>query len=455
MSDAVGGSKPFWSDHEICMDRDGLPHYTGAQPHLMKEYRRRVLFAYGSLEGDGDTPEKEAADLSRKQKRFAMKLINCLHGEAWKAVESLTLEPEKLKKEDSYTLILDALQFLEKEGVIRKTEAFDKFFEQTTRRRGDPVDQYLRKKIQSWEELCDLDDKSSMSEDLLSYFVLKGCNLSREDRRAILLANQSAYERKGIMQSLRVSFHDLHERERSGPGNFRRPGGKMGKKGGYAVHEAEEDEEQWEEAADQAWDDDEEEDESWREEEEAMRVDDAEAQLGSDEGASGDEQIYEAYVAMNKSRSGYQEARKKLREVQKSRGFYKSGFNEDRQNLINREKTKSRCPACHRVGHWAGDPSCPKAGNSGPNRPSGKGKSKGRFVKKGKGKSAYMVSAEPVFFNLADVDEEDAELILSADHCLMVRDEVKRPAWIRMPATQSKMSDARSLCPMLVLNGSS
>lgn len=232
MSDVPNGAKPFWSDYEICMDRDGLPHYTGVQSHLMKEYRRRVFFAYGSLEGDGDTPGKEAADLKRKQRRFATKLVNCLHGEAWKAVEHLTLEPEKLKKEDGYKEVLNALQFLEKEGIIKKTEAFDKFFELTTRRKGDPVDQYLRKKIQAWEELCDLDDKSSMSEDLLSYFVLKGCSLSREDRRAILLANQNAYERKGIMQSLRVSFHDLHERERGhGPGSFRRPGGKAGRKG--------------------------------------------------------------------------------------------------------------------------------------------------------------------------------------------------------------------------------
>ena len=62
MADASSAAKPYWSDHEICMDRDGLPHYTGVHSHLMKEYRRRVLFAYGSLEGDGDTPEKEAAD---------------------------------------------------------------------------------------------------------------------------------------------------------------------------------------------------------------------------------------------------------------------------------------------------------------------------------------------------------------------------------------------------------
>ena len=74
--------------------------------------------------------------------------------------------------------------------------------------------------------------------------------------------------------------------------------------------------------------------------EDAMHAAGDEDQAGSDEGASNDDQVYEAYMAMNKSRSGYQEARKKLREVQKSRGFYKNSFNEDRQHLINREKSK-------------------------------------------------------------------------------------------------------------------
>ena len=99
---ATGGGKPFWSDAEIVVDKDGIPHYTGEVASLMKEYRRRVLFAYATLEGEGDSPEKEAADLDWKQRRFALKLVNCLHGEAWKTVEPLVLEPAKLKKVDGY-----------------------------------------------------------------------------------------------------------------------------------------------------------------------------------------------------------------------------------------------------------------------------------------------------------------------------------------------------------------
>lgn len=213
-SEGSGGGKPFWSDYEVTVDRDGIPHYTGASPALMKEYTRRVKFAFHGLEGEGKDEEAEAADLLKKQMRFGRRLIDALHGEAWRAVEHLVVQPEKLKKKDGYEEVLNALGSIEKEGVIRKTEAFDKFFESTRRARGEAIDAYLRRKNQAWRDLCDLDETSAMSKDLLSYFVLKGCNLSREDRRSILLANKSTYDQAGIEQSLRVSFHDLHEREK-------------------------------------------------------------------------------------------------------------------------------------------------------------------------------------------------------------------------------------------------
>ena len=82
-------SGAFWKDDEIVVDRDGVPHFTGVKPELMREYRKRVLFAYSSLEGDGDTAEKEARDLAKKQKGFAKKLLNGLHGEAWRCCQDL------------------------------------------------------------------------------------------------------------------------------------------------------------------------------------------------------------------------------------------------------------------------------------------------------------------------------------------------------------------------------
>ena len=43
----------------MVIDRSGIPHYTGAKPSLMQEYRRKVLFAYNSLEGEGNDEAKE------------------------------------------------------------------------------------------------------------------------------------------------------------------------------------------------------------------------------------------------------------------------------------------------------------------------------------------------------------------------------------------------------------
>ena len=120
VADGSLASKKFWSDNEIVVDKDGVPHFTGVQPNLMKEYRRRVLFALGSLEGDGDTEAAEKKDLEHKQKRFALKLVNGLHDEAWRAVEHLVMEPERLKKVDGYKEILSALQSIEKESIIKK-----------------------------------------------------------------------------------------------------------------------------------------------------------------------------------------------------------------------------------------------------------------------------------------------------------------------------------------------
>lgn len=424
MADTTSSAgKNFWSDYEIVVDKDGIPHYTGQVPSLMKEYRRRVLFAFSSLEGDGETAEKEAADLLKKQKRFALKLINGLHGEAWKIVEPLVLEPDKLKKKDGYKEIFAALQKIEKETIIKKTEAFDKFFEHSTRKRGEALDGYLRHKIQAWQDLQDLDEDSKMSEDLLSYFILKGSNLSREDRRSVLLANKSTYTREGIEQALRISFHDLHEREK---GQSWRPDSRKGfgksQRRSYAAHEEDE------EFADEAWTIEEEwpekEEEEWQEEAALQAVGEGEEgeEVQSDQGASEDGEVYEAYMAMNKFRSGYKDARKKLRDVQKARGFYKSDVNKDRQQQIDREKQRTRCGACNRLGHWAGDPECPKTGRGGPSK--GKSSGKGRGKSKGgpKGRAAYLVSSEPTLFNLGESEDED-DLVMSEAHCFMVRDE--------------------------------
>ena len=49
----MASSTTFWRDDEVVVDRDGIPHFTGKRPELMREYRKRVLFAFHAHEGDG------------------------------------------------------------------------------------------------------------------------------------------------------------------------------------------------------------------------------------------------------------------------------------------------------------------------------------------------------------------------------------------------------------------
>ena len=398
----------LYRDDEITVDRDGIPHYTGVMPHLMKEHKQRVLFAFAGLEGDGDTEEKERADLEKKQKRFAKRLIDALHGEAWTACQELLKEPEKLRVVKGYELVFAALTTIEKETIIRKTEAFERFFDQSYRKRGQPIDSYLRDKKQAWRELRDLDESSNMSEDLQAYFLLRGCNLSRDDRRAILLANRSSYNGAGIEQALRISFHDLHEKERFRSYEDRSPkkkGSGKGKRSFHANAAQESWDEQWEEDegeeyADEAYE--ETEDQAWQDEGNQI----------SDKGASEDDEIHEAYAAMDKMRKSYRDQRKKLKDMQKSRGFFRGEFTvEERAKAIEQEKSRSRCGACGRLGHWAGDSICP-------NKSSKPAKSKGKGKKGKKSDSANVVSDKPFpsFFTLTHGDvEEFADMVRTDD----------------------------------------
>eukprot|EP00439_Symbiodinium_sp_Y106_P051141 s6716_g6.t2 len=404
----MASDKVYWKDDEIVCDRDGVPHYTGAKPELMREYRRRVLFCYTNLEGSGDDEAKEARSLKKKKARFGKRLLDNLHGEAWRVCQDLLSSPEALRAEDGYKAVLKCLQSIEKVGVVKKTEAFDAFFDKCFRKRGQSIDMYIRERNEKWADLKDLAEVS-MTDDLLAYFLLRGVNLSKEEKRSILLANQSDYSSAGIEKALRVSFFDVHEKERSrdwGPG-ARKPKG-LGKRPQYAhaVEETTQDE-------DDDWECENETDDFYANaaaEEEEGEGPEAEAEAEpseqSDLGASGDDLVYQAYAS-------YKESRKKLREVQKARGFTKprSQHGDDRRQALEREKQRSRCAACNRIGHWAGDPACPKsAGFAGKNHAKGKaGRGKGRGSSKGTSKGkAYLVGDQPLYFSLREDNDDEA-----------------------------------------------
>ena len=390
---------PSWRDDAIMVDRDGIPHYSGAAPGLMTEYRRRVLFAYNNLEGSGDDEQKEARSLAKKRNRFAKRLMDALHGEAWKVCQDL-MTNEDLKKPDGYKLILKELTQIEKVSVVRKTESFEAYFERCYRKKGQSMDNYLRARKQAWDDLKDLSEGLNMSEDLLAFFALKNAGLSREERRQILLANQSSYTMEGIERALRISYHDVHDRERAPAKDWsqspRKPKG-YGKRGyAHAVHEPDADAD-YPDPGSEADQEEDYDDQAYANAAEDEQPDEGEP---SDLGASNDEEVFDAYAT-------YKESRQKLKEIQKNRGFKPKDpgahGQEDRRQAVAREKARTRCSVCNRLGHWAGDRECPKRSPPAGRR---RGSAKGRG-KANKGK-AYYVAEEPAYFTIGDSGDEDA-----------------------------------------------
>ena len=85
---------------------------------------------------------KEAASLKKKQTRFAKRLIDGPHGEAWRACQSLVESSEELRVVDAYEKVFAALQSIHNVGVIKANEAFDIYFKNTYRKIGQTMDSY-------------------------------------------------------------------------------------------------------------------------------------------------------------------------------------------------------------------------------------------------------------------------------------------------------------------------
>ena len=98
-----GHGRSYYRDDEIVVDNQGLPHFTGEKPALLKEYKLRVKLAYNNLDGgDGDEAEFDAK-LRRKQCSFANDLIKALHGKAFRQMQELLNEsPAALRSPDGY-----------------------------------------------------------------------------------------------------------------------------------------------------------------------------------------------------------------------------------------------------------------------------------------------------------------------------------------------------------------
>ena len=193
--------RSFYRDDEITVDRDGIPHFTGEQPTLLKEYKRRVQLGIERIDGSGDEEERRLASNARKQARYRTRLLDGLHGRAWRRCETLTSRIADIKADGGEQIIFEATASLEKESIIGKSEAFTAFFRRSSRRRGQDMSDYIVQKERLWAELQERDGNTALSDDLLTFFLLDGALLTTEEQRAIILATGSTFETAGFQHA--------------------------------------------------------------------------------------------------------------------------------------------------------------------------------------------------------------------------------------------------------------
>ncbi|CAK0792797.1 unnamed protein product [Prorocentrum cordatum] len=370
-----GAGRSYDRDDEIVVDRDGLPHYTGQNPDLLKEYKKRVTLALARLEGSGDDEEAIALSLEKKKRRFRVKLLDGLHGRAWRRAEHFAQETAEVRADGGEWRIFEALATLDKEAIVKKGMAFDSFFKRSFRKRGTDMGEYFSNKEKLREDLQERDENTTLSDDLMAYFLLNGANLADEQKRNIVLNNNSEYNLEIFQHTLTVNFHDLHEKERrSALANTHKQ--KWQNRRGGKANQVEDN---------NSGDEDDITDDEF---EEGANAADDDQEVASDAGASNDDDVFEAY-------SAYDAARKKLKDTQKQRGLFKGEVTfEERQEQIKEEKKRTRCGARGRIGHWAGDAACPKTGKQGDKkfgggRGGGRGSGKPK-AKPGRGGKSYF-----------------------------------------------------------------
>ena len=363
----------FW------VDKDGIPHWDGADMIYMKQYRQRVGLEYEAIFGDTDWAKSQRATLG-------LRMTRGLTGRAWDAVEPLLADLEALKVDGGHKAVIAALEKLDKAEILRKQSKFDDFFKRSLRRHGQEMQEYVRQFERRYTEMTVLDGSTKISDDLYAYFLLENARLQDSQKKLVTMIADSEFETKQFVKCLTTNFHDLHLHERRGPQEkkpFEKRGGKGDRGKGDRAHWTEDQEEEEDfDDADQA-----------DEDETGDDMEDDEADVAeSDDGASQDESIAEAHAA-------YDAARKQLRQQQTDRGFIrrdgrkndaKAGRpaqSDDRRAAVAEQKKKSRCGACGETGHWAGDAECKK-----PKRKSGGkgGRGKGR-ERRPKSHQSYFV----------------------------------------------------------------
>eukprot|EP00971_Amphidinium_carterae_P221598 4398738-Amphidinium_carterae.2 len=303
-------------------------------------------------------------------------------------------------------------------------------------------------------ELSALSADTSLSEPLQAQLLLRFSGLSHSQRTQVVSAANNTYKLTEIEKGMRTLFGEWHLQDRARAaaytttpyksnkgGKGKRKGKVQGKSKAYAAEAYEHDEEQdygdvWgEEGADYT--------EADYPYEAFAAMEYAEEDVGgeeidvADEGAldyldAEDPETVEAYAVAAQKGKGKGRAKPSSGSVPDSgvamsnnelpfKGTLNIGQRAERAKKLQLLKSRSKCVACGRYGHWAGDAECQQGG-------------KGRGKAAGKGGKAYFAVADEI---MEDVVQQSFAVKSSSkrsfletpcEHCLICSHDIVRGA---------------------------
>ena len=361
-SDAWEKGKKRYSGKEFVPEHDG--------EIAMREYERRVRIWQSTS--------------SISEEYQAGKLLERLHGEAWKAAE--TLEVSDIRCRGGVEVLLKHLwEELEPLEYLRVFQTLSYFYDSFHRVRGQEMTQYDTAFRVQCQRLAEA--QAPLEGRAKAFWFLRKAGISEELRRQVVSSAGGVYDYARLRSSLVAIVPQVHRHD----GDDRKPQGHDSRRGRsptpHKVHAVLDD-----------------------------GGGDETAEVGTNEPSSelsAEDLEMEAEVLLTT-------AARKRSEFHKNRGFNRSESPQSRERRISEMKSRMPCSACKAAGklvygHWHSDPECPEFGKKSSSKPS---------------KSVFVVSQPD-----GSSDSEDAFLINMI--CLMASAERLRRASYTMALTDT------------------
>ena len=308
-----------------------------------REYAQKVRFLHGVL------PQKDKGQL-------APRLAMLCRGTAWNQVR--TIPPEKLvDPTNGVKVFLQSLSTWEESEEMVTFEKFERAMYKILQKSDESTMSFVNRLGVAFAEIGD----SVTVKDFHAFILLRQSNLSPDDKKKVLTMTGGRMEIKAIDQAMR----SLATRVLSGPGDV--------KKKVYPVNFTEEENSDVFEGGETAWNVSHDDEDDWDNLDSLIQQGDADA-LTIQTFEQDLEDLFQSTPDLQSALLTYQEARQKLTERKKFRGFWPtrnfggkgkgkgkkghsksfSGFG--KSSLLDRI-AKTHCKLCGEKGHWKAE--CP------------------------------------------------------------------------------------------------